>query len=337
MSSTHKECVEGTVEYEQHLIPAIPVPKYPELNMGWPAVMALHDIWRKKRPDIIHIVTEGPLGWAALFVGRYLGIPVSTDFRTNFHEYSRHYGLGWLRSPIFNSLRFFHNTANSTLVPTPSLRDHLVNHGFRNVRVVSRGVDTAAFDPVHRNQALRNSWGASESSLVFLYVGRVAAEKNLSTLIKAFEKARSLDVSAKLIIVGDGPLIDELQSLCPQAVFTGALSGQELSMHYASADVFLFPSLTETYGNVTAEALASGLPVIAFSKGASAALVRSGVNGICVEGTSDEAFISAALSLTSHKQELPLLRMAARKEALHLSWNKIISQFETELFSLLAT
>lgn len=321
--------------YEEHLIPAIPVPQYPELNMGWPAVVFLSQIWRARRPDVIHIATEGPLGWAALFVGRQYKIPISSDFRTNFHDYSKHYGLGYLRSAIFSSLRYFHNNTDCTLVPTHTLKNALIENGFHNVRVVTRGVDTAVFDPAHRSQMLRSSWGAQDSTLVLLYVGRVAAEKNLTTLMEAFLRVRMTHHDVKLVIVGGGPQITLMKGLCKEAVFTGPLSGSQLSEHYASADIFVFPSLTETYGNVTAEALASGLPVVAFSKGASATLIKSGINGIRVEGLVEEEFVNAVNEIVSKAHNLQRMKVAARRSALGLSWARVATQFEKELINIL--
>lgn len=320
--------------YEEHLIPAIPVPQYPELNMGWPAVLFLSQIWRARRPDVIHIATEGPLGWAALFVGRRYRIPISSDFRTNFHDYSKHYGLGYLRSAIFNSLRYSHNNTDCTLVPTHTLKNALIENGFHNVRVVTRGVDTAVFDPAHRSQMLRSSWGAQDSTLVLLYVGRVAAEKNLTTLMEAFFRVRMTQHDVKLVIVGGGPQIELMKGLCKEAVFTGPLSGSQLSQHYASADIFVFPSLTETYGNVTAEALASGLPVVAFSKGASTTLIKSGINGIRVEGFGEEEFVNAVNEIVSKTHNLQKMKVAARRSALSLSWARVATQFEEELIKI---
>ncbi|KEF42456.1 MAG: glycoside hydrolase [Cyanobium sp. CACIAM 14] len=320
---------------EELLLPAIPVPTYPGQRMGWPALGSLSRLWHSQRPDVVHIATEGPLGWAALQVARHLRIPVCTDFRTNFHAYSDHYGLGWLRRPILDYLRHFHNAAHCTLVPTPTLRQELAEEGFRNLRIVARGVDTDRFSPQHRDPALRARWGAGESTLVLLCVGRLAAEKNLLTLLQAHGAIRARDADVRLVLVGDGPMAEALRGRCPEAIQAGPRSGQELSAHYASADLFLFPSLTETYGNVTAEALASGLPVVAFARGAAALLLRSGVHGVRVEGSDNAAFVAAALDLASRPEQLPRLGEAARRRALDLRWSRVVERFERELLKLL--
>jgi glycosyltransferase involved in cell wall biosynthesis len=320
---------------EELLLPAIPLPAYPGQQMGWPALGALHKLWSTTRPDVVHIATEGPLGWAALQISRHLGIPVCTDFRTNFHTYSEHYGFGWLRWPILEYLRRFHNTAQCTLVPTESLRRDLMELGFHNLRAVARGVDTERFSPHHRDPALRSRWGAGDSTLVLLYVGRLAAEKNLDTLKLAYAAILSGQRDVRLVLVGKGPLEGELRARFPEAILAGPRSGPELSAHYASADLFLFPSLTETYGNVTAEALASGLPVVAFASGAAALLVRTGSNGALVEAGNNAAFVDAAVALSAQQPQLPILGKAARRRALDLRWSKVVESFERELLRLL--
>lgn len=299
--------------------------------MGWPAFGALHKLWSHRRPDVIYIATEGPLGWAALQVGRLLQIPICTDFRTKFHDYSQHYGLGWLRRPILDYLRHFHNSAQCTLVPTDALQHELTDLGFLNLRIVARGVDTTRFSPQHRDSALRAHWGATDSTLVLLYVGRLAAEKNLETLMQSFETIRAKHGDVRLVLVGDGPLAGDLRRRCPEAILAGPRSGQELSAHYASSDLFLFPSLTETYGNVMAEAMASGVPAVAFARGAAALLLRTGVNGVRVESFETAAFVAAGLELAQRPAQLPRLGQAARLGALDLGWSKVVERFEREL------
>lgn len=321
--------------YEELLLPSIPVPTYQGQRMGWPELLALYKLWSKRRPDVVHIVTEGPLGWAALQIARALAIPISTDFRTNFHTYSEHYGLGWLKVPILGYLRHFHNSAHSTFVPTAALAGELDQQGFRNLRVVARGVDTERFSPHHRSSCLRAKWGARDSTLVLLYVGRLAAEKNLEVLIQTFEAIRLQNHEVRLVLVGHGPMAESLCTRCPEAIQAGPRSGLDLSAHYASADLFLFPSLTDTFGNVTLEALASGVPVVAFAKGAAALLVDTGVNGACVQAMDNVSFVASALKLVAPPHQLGRLGEAARERALDLSWSKVVERFERELVTLL--
>ena len=255
---------------DEVLVKGVPVPRYPHLKMGLPCTRRLVAQWRHARPDIVHIATEGPLGWSALRAAQRLGLPVTSDFRTNFQAYSRHYGLGWLSQAILAYLRRFHNATRCTMVPTEALRDELEALGFAPVRAVARGVDASRFHPQHRSAQLRASWGATDQTLVVLHVGRLAAEKNLGALLDSYEKIRQLRPDSRLVLVGDGPSRADLERRCPGAVFAGMRTGHELAEHYASGDLFVFPSTTETFGNVTLEAMASGLPVVAYHYAAAA-------------------------------------------------------------------
>jgi glycosyltransferase involved in cell wall biosynthesis len=296
--------------------------------MGLPAKRALTGLWSRHRPDIVHIVTEGPLGWSALEVAHKLKIPVSSDFRTNFHAYSRHYGIGWLQKPIAAYLRRFHNRTLLTLVPTDAMKRDLATLGFRNLRVVARGVDTQLFNPSRRSEALRAAWGAAPDDLVVLHVGRLAPEKNLDPVLAAFEQIRLLRPRAKLVFVGDGPARAELQSRCPQAVFAGMRTGENLAIHYASGDLFLFPSLTETFGNVTVEAMASGLAIVAYDYAAAAEYLDHGRSGLLVGYGDTQEFVRLAAALAQCPARLREFRAAARLCAERLAWDHVVEQFE---------
>ena len=270
----------GRERYREVLFGGLSIPRYPELKMGLPAKRALLKLWTLRRPDLVHIVTEGPLGWSALQAAIKLKLPVCSDFRTNFDAYSQYYGIGWLKKPIAAYLRKFHNRTLLTMVPSESMRRQLAHGGFRNLRVVARGVDTVLFDPARRSAELRRSWGAGREDPVVLHVGRLAPEKNLPTLLAAFEQMRRREPRARLVLVGTGPGEAGLRARCPDAVFAGMRSGTDLATHYASGDIFLFPSITETYGNVTPEAMASGLAVVAYDYAAAAAHIVHGASGL---------------------------------------------------------
>lgn len=314
--------------FREVLVPGVPIPKYNQLKLGLPASLRLTRLWRARRPDLVHIVTEGPLGLSALVAARRLGIPVASEFRTNFHAYSAHYGIGWLRRPIMGYLRWFHNRTGCTMVPTRALASELAAEGFNNLRVVARGVDTARFDPAKRNAELRAQWGVTPDAPAVLYVGRLAEEKNLPLLFQAFARIRQIRTAARLVLVGDGPARAALQLQHPDAVFAGVQRGEDLARHYASADWFLFPSLTETFGNVTPEALASGLAVLAFNHAAASELIQSGVNGIVATAGDNEEFIRHAEVLARGQLHLAPLRRQARESVLRLSWPRIIGEIE---------
>jgi glycosyltransferase involved in cell wall biosynthesis len=317
---------------EQLLTQGLPIPSYPSLRLGVPQKRTLVRIWAERRPDVVHLATEGPLGWSALQAAVHLRLPVTTDFRTNFHAYSTHYGLGWLRRPIGAYLRKFHNRADLTTVPTESLRRELADNGFRNLAVVPRGVDIERFRPQRRSVALRSAWGAADGeALVVSCVGRLAPEKNLPTLLAAFDAIRVRSPRARLVLVGDGPLRASLQAARPDVVFAGQRAGLDLAAHYASSDLFLFPSRTETFGNVTTEAMASGLPVVAFDYAGAAQLVRDGHSGRLVPFGDDAAFVRAAAALSDDPGLRARMGVRAREAVTPLGWDGVVERFESLL------
>ena len=324
--------------FDELLTGGLPIPRYPNLRLGLPAKRILINQWLQQRPDLVHIITEGPLGWSALQAATKLKIPVCSDFRTNFHSYSQHYGIGLLKKPIVAYLRKFHNRTLATLVPTEQLRSELAGVGFRNLQVISRGVDTRLFDPKRRDAELRARWGADGRTPVVLHVGRIAAEKNLTALNGAFSKIRQRCPEARLLLVGDGPEAGNLRSQWPDAIFTGMLRGETLAAHYASADLFLFPSLTETFGNVTLEAMASGLPVVAFDYAAAGQHIQHGNNGLLAGFGNNSEFASAAGTMLDMYLDEPVrfaaLGTQARDTAEQLDWSHIVGELERVLLSL---
>lgn len=324
--------------FDELLTGGLPIPRYPNLCMGLPAKRVLINQWLHQRPDLVHIITEGPLGWSALQAAAKLKIPVCSDFRTNFHSYSQHYGIGLLKKPIVAYLRKFHNRTLATLVPTEQLRGELAGAGFRNLQVISRGVDTRLFEPKRRDPELRRRWGAEGRIPVVLHVGRIAAEKNLIALNGAFTTIRKRCPEARLLLVGDGPEAGNLRSQWPDAIFTGMLRGETLAAHYASADIFLFPSLTETFGNVTLEAMASGLPVVAFDYAAAGQHIRHGSNGLLAAFGNNSEFAAAAATLVDTYLDEPVrfaaLGIQARESAEQLDWSHIVGELERVLMTL---
>ena len=314
------------VNLRETLARGVPIPRYDSLKMGLPARSVLLKQWKQERHDIVQIVTEGPLGWSALSAARRLRLPVVSEFHTQFDSYSSHYGLGWLRYPVSAYLRRFHNRSDLTLVPTQALRTTLIASGFRSVDVVARGVDTRLFNPAKRDTALRKTWGAHDGDLVVAYVGRLAPEKNLELLIKAFSAIREFRADARLVLVGDGPSRAQIASIRADGiVLAGMRTGEDLSRHYASADLFLFPSETETFGNVTAEALASGLPVVSYDYAAAAELVRHGHNGLLAPFADSNAFITGAVT-ASEAAVLSRLKPQAAGSVAHLEWDAIVAR-----------
>ena len=313
------------------MVRGLPLPGYTGARVGWPARGLLHDCWAHHRPDVVYVATEGPLGWSAVRAARRLQIPVFSGFHTNFHSYSRHYRLGWLQPLIFHYLRVFHRRTRGTLVPNVDLRDHLQAVGLNNVSVLGRGVDSQLYTPARRCEALRRTWGVAENDLAVLYVGRVAPEKNLGLAVAAYRVMQQCSAAMKFIVVGDGPLRATLQKAHPDLLFCGVRTGEQLARHYASADVFLFPSETETFGNVTLEAMASGLVVVAYNYAAAHMHIRHGETGVLVPYGEPQAFVDAAVQLACAPQPLGPMRQQARAYAASLDWQCVVERFVTLL------
>ena len=314
---------------EEVLMRGMPIPRYPELKLGLPSKKTLVKTWTLRRPDVVHIATEGPLGWSALQAAKVLKLPVTSDFRTNFQSYSKHYGVGWLRKPIVAYLRKFHNATACTMVPTREQMRTLSQNGFANLKVVSRGVDTKLFNISKRDTSLRSSWGATDDTKVLISVGRMAPEKNLDQVLKAYEALQVTGQAFKLVMVGDGPLKEQFQKRYPEIIFPGMLSQSNLAAYYASSDLFIFPSQTETFGNVTLEALASGIPVLAFDCAAARDWVQTGVNGWLVAENNPEGFAAQAVAIFNSKDLLDQITQSTRQQVVHLDWDQIAEQVES--------
>ncbi len=315
--------------WSELLLKGLPIPKYPQLKLGLPSKKALLKAWSTKRPDLVHIATEGPLGWSALQAAKILRLPVTSDFRTNFHSYCQHYGVGWLTKPIVAYLGKFHNRTDCTMVPTLSMKHQLEAYGFQNLQVVARGIDTVLFHPHKRSELMRESWGATPNTIVLLSVGRLAAEKNLSLTIDTYQALKAAGRDVKMVFAGDGPMRNATQIKCPEAIFMGMCSHEQLAILYASADLLLFPSLTETFGNVTLEAMASATPVLAFDCAAASDFITNHQNGWLIDSTQPKTYIERALEITSTPSTLAHARTQTRASIEHLGWSSIAQQVET--------
>jgi glycosyltransferase involved in cell wall biosynthesis len=320
---------------DEVLCQGIQLPAYKELRFGLPMKNRLTKLWKGKRPDIVHVATEGPLGWSAVAAARKLQLPVTSSFHTNFHSYSQHYGMGLLKTPIEAYLRKLHNHTEATMVPTKALMKELQGRGFKNVTLLSRGVATDHFTPAKRSQELRASWGAGVDDLVVLLVGRLAKEKNVGLVISAYRAIKLRLPTAKLVFVGDGPMRKQLEKTCPEAIFAGVRKGEELATHYASGDLFLFSSLTETFGNVVPEALASGLAVVSYGIAGAQELITTGQNGVLVPPGDELEFINAAADLAGNMEKFRQIRQASAASVAHLGWEAIYSSFVDTLTGVL--
>jgi glycosyltransferase involved in cell wall biosynthesis len=325
----------GLVADDLMLCRSWPIPGYPGLHWGQSSMHKLLRRWQRQRPDVLYIATEGPLGLSALRAARRLGITVISGFHTNFAQYTQLYGMGFMNRLLTLYLRWFHSRSKVTLVPSVSQKLALERRGFERLELLSRGVDSALFHPSKRSQTLRESWGLHSDDIAVLHVGRLAAEKNLCLIESTFAALRSKypERHLQLVIVGDGPQRAALQQQLPDAVFCGIQRGEVLAEHYASGDVFLFPSLTETFGNVVLEALASGLGVVAYDEAAAGQHIRHGHNGALAMPGDEVAFIDAACWLLEDSETLRRVRLNARQHASRQGWGAIIDLFERKMLS----
>ncbi|MFO7582524.1 glycosyltransferase family 4 protein [Guyparkeria sp.] len=313
-------------------VAGLAMPFYREVRVGLPRKRAFLEQWREDPPDLVHIATEGPLGASALAAAEALSLPVTSSLHTNFHSYARSYRVGWLTAPVMRYLRRFHNRTAATFIPTRQQADELAPMGFERLAVLGRGVDVDLFHPQRRDRALRRAWGADDGTPVLLHVGRLAAEKNLDLLGAAMARARAVDPATVLVVVGDGPGRTRLERALPDAVFAGIRRGEDLARHYASADGFVFPSRTETFGNVLLEAMASGLVCLSFDYAAGRLLIEPGVNGLLAPLDDESGFLDQVPDLLGIAGGGG--RGRARQTAMRHDWGRVIDAFEGWLLNV---
>ncbi len=317
---------------ETLLVSSAALPRYPGLRFGLPAGRALRRHWTESTPDAIYVATEGPLGWSALRAARKLGIPVAAGFHTRFDEYMRDYGAAFLEQTALRWMRRFHNRADATLVPTRELMSFLQASGFERVVQLRRAVDTQLFDPGKRDPGLRRAWSPQGDALVVIHVGRIAPEKNLPLAVQAFRALQGRAPDARFVWVGDGPARERLARENPDFVFCGIQRGEALARHFASADLFLFPSHSETFGNVTLEAMASGVATVAFDYGAAREHLRDGEHGAAVQD--DDAFVAQAERIAADAELRDAMGRAARRAVLGSRPAQVAADFDALLAGL---
>ncbi|MEI7953528.1 MAG: glycosyltransferase family 1 protein [Verrucomicrobiota bacterium] len=318
---------------------ALPLPGYKGLRIGLPARGTLAKHWSPRPPDVVYVATESLLGSSAIDAAGDVGSCVVSGYHTNFDQYLRDYHLPMLEDVANAYLRRLHNRTRATFAPSPDAIDRLRALGFSNLRMLGRGVDIVQFDPAKRCERLRASWGAGEQDTVALYVGRLAPEKNLPLAMRAFEVMARHETSQgrnfRAVLVGDGPLHAELRADAGHWRFAGTRTGEELAVHYASADIFIFPSLTETFGNVVIEAMASGLVTVAYDCAAAAVHLKHQVNGLSAPIGDETGFLGVCIAALD-RNGWPDWRREARLTASRLTWSEVVSNFEKDLSDLLS-
>lgn len=305
------------------LVRGLGVPGYNGIRFGLPSGKALQRAWELNRPDVVHVLTEGPLGYSAVRTAQRMGLPIVGGYHTHFDRYTEHYRFGFLRQTVTNYLVRFHNRCHINLAPTHELAQSLMAQGMQEVRVMSRGVDRSLFHPQHRSAALRTQWGVGKDDLVLLCVGRLAAEKQLDWVVQAWQAVRQDKPYTKLVLVGGGPEYQRLASSYPDVILTGPVSSHDLGSHYASADLFVFASMSETFGNVVQEALASGVPVVGFDYAAARELITHELNGILVPFGNKQALIDATVRTAQQPQLIK--QMSRHASETGRSWKSVLN------------
>jgi glycosyltransferase involved in cell wall biosynthesis len=310
-----------------HTVRSIVLPFYKELHLPRPPFGSVRRAIDAFRPDVVHIATEATLGLCVLRFAWQRRLAVVSSFHTNFDQYSSHYRVGWARTAIWRYLRWFHNRTAETYVPSETTIGELERLGFERLMLWKRGVDSSLFRPERPGRAaLRRALGWSADDLVVTYVSRIAPEKNVDYLADALAIVAARRPDVRILLVGDGPTRPALQARIGSfAHFAGYRQGEDLADHYAASDIFAFCSLTETFGNVVLEAMASGLPVVALRAGGVGETIQSGETGVLVDPSAPpESLAEALVGLIDGVEERKRMAGAARKYAISQSWDAIM-------------
>jgi glycosyltransferase involved in cell wall biosynthesis len=297
---------------------------YPENRVAFPNTFRISASLSAFQPDIIHIMTEFNMGIAGLNYGKKHGIPTISNYTTNFGQYTDYYRMNFLKQPIWNYLKWFHTQNDITLCPSNAAQKLLFNHGINNTKIFSRGIDFKSFHPMYRNERLRNELGITDK-VTFLYVGRVSYEKDLDVLSRSYHSIRQkYKGQVAMVITGDGPYLDKCKQMFPKdTIFTGFKKGKDLSEIYASCDIFVCPSSTETFGNVILEAMASGIPVIGADAGGVGEIIMQGETGVKFSERNVEELTKCMDELIRDVDLRTYLKENALEFSSKRSWNKV--------------
>lgn len=302
---------------------------YPERKIAIPRYREIRTNLDEFKPDLIFIVTPFAIGLTGFRYAKEKGIPVVSNYSTDFPRYLKHYKLEILENAVWSFFRWFHSFSYINLCPSIATKTDMERHGITNVELWGRGIETSEFSPKQRSEDLRKKY-CDEDEKVLLYVGRVAPEKELEVLMDAVKILNKKNLKFKLLVIGDGPSKQEFENQnIENVVFVGYKTGEELKTYYASADIFAFPSSSETYGNVVLEAMASGLPVVApFAGGVQENLIDM-ENGMAFDVGDSEDMAEKIESLLKDEELIARFSKKARNHTLTKNWNEIY----TNLFS----
>ena len=306
------------------------LPEYELQKLSFPPILQVLDFIQREGFTEVIVSTPGPIGLTALLAAKMLSLPTSGIYHTDFPQYVRILtDDSFLETLTWNFMRWFYSQCDLLYVNSEHYRHCWVSRGIpsEKIRILPRGLDSVLFHPSRRDAKLRASFGANNGEPVLLYVGRVSKEKDLDVLAAAYRKLHKKKVPARLVIVGNGPYLHELKKTLPDAHFTGYLAGAELAAVFASADLFVFPSTTDTFGNVVLEALASGLPCVVSDTGGPRELIEQGVTGLVTESLDVESFAKAIEKLALHPELRAEMSRNARASVAERDWGAAFEKF----------
>ncbi|MEX2364023.1 MAG: glycosyltransferase family 1 protein, partial [Balneolaceae bacterium] len=279
------------------------------------------------QPTLIHIATPDVSGYKALKWGLRNRVQVVSSYHTHFTSYFKYYGLTPIEFIAWRYFNWFYNTCTHVYVPSQSMIEELATHDIgQHMKIWSRGVNTTLFSPEKRDENWRLKARFKKNDIVVTFVSRLVWEKELATFVHSVQQVAAKNKRVKALIVGDGPIKKELQELMPEAHYAGFLEGEDLAKAYASSDIFMFPSHTETFGNVTLEAMSSGLPCIVADATGSKSLVEDGVNGFLAKPENKTDFAKKLELIVSNQELREKMAASSREKALHYEWDDINSR-----------
>lgn len=307
-------------------VPSMAIPTRSEyrIALGFPG--AARAKLQAFRPTLFHIAVPDVLGYKALKFARRKGIPVVASFHTRYDTYFRFYGLGFLERMATGYLRWFYQRCLRVYPPSESMAEIIRQEGISQaVEVWARGVDSDMFNPSKRDLVWRRALGIADDEVVINFTGRLVKEKNTDLVVRVLNIMKQLGIRFRALFAGDGPELATMKTALPDALFPGFLHGDDLAQAYASSDIFFFPSESETFGNVTLEAMASGLPAVNAIASGSNSLVVPGETGYLESARDDQAFVTRLSDLVKDAELRQSMGAKARERALTFSWDSILS------------
>ncbi|MBI2024614.1 MAG: glycosyltransferase family 1 protein [Candidatus Harrisonbacteria bacterium] len=308
------------------LIPSVKFPLYKEYKLPLPGMGGFEKKLKEFNPDVIHIHSPDTIAFAAAKYAKKYNVPIFATHHTDFSRYLSYYHINFLNPVLWAILRRLYSKVRMVTVPSDWTNQDLNNHGIRNVTTVPWGVDFKSFAPSFRSEQWRKSILKRGEQKILVSVSRLTWEKDLKTLAEAYKLLQSAGKKFQMVIAGDGPARKEFEEMMPGAVFLGYIDKEKLSEVFASSDILLFPSSTETFGQVTLEAMASGAVPVVADQGGSATIVENGKNGLIAQTKNPQSFCEKTLNLLNDENLLNKMKKAGLKSAKRYSWPKVLDQ-----------